>query len=124
MKRYDPLKAPPSAEWLDLDEPERIELVRKYHKHQRIKLPNVTVHAVVHVIVETQLAEGLAHVQDALQRLQGEGLDRHEAVHAIGSVLAEHMWNLMNKPQSAADPNPAYFAALGRLTAESWRNSG
>lgn len=123
MKRYDPSKAPPAAEWLELDEPERIELVRQYHKRERIELPNVNVHAVVHAIVENQLAAGLAKVQDALQRLQGEGLDRHDAVHAIGSVLAEHMWKLANKPQAEGDPNAAYFAALDRLTAESWRNS-
>jgi hypothetical protein len=41
------------------------------------------------VAVETQLAEGHAEATAALDRLLQEGLDRHEALHAIGSVLAE-----------------------------------
>jgi hypothetical protein len=35
--RYDALKAPDPAEWLELDEQERIGLVREYHR--RNKLP-------------------------------------------------------------------------------------
>jgi hypothetical protein len=57
-----------------------------------------------------------------------EGLDRHQAIHAIGSVLFEYIFDLMKalnaKDDPQGDPNPAYFAALERLTAESWRRSG
>ena len=49
-----------------------------------------------------------------------EGLDRHEAIHAIGSVLVEFMTDLMKAPKSGGDPNVAYFAALERLTAANW----
>jgi hypothetical protein len=61
-----------------------------------------------------------------LQRLMGEGLDRHQAIHAIGLVLLEHIVDLVNakSPPPGGDPNPAYFAALERLTAEDWRRSG
>jgi hypothetical protein len=49
-----------------------------------------------------------------------EGLDRHEAIHAIASVLAEFMHDLMNNPGSSTESNPAYFTALQQLTAEGW----
>ena len=49
-----------------------------------------------------------------------EGLDRHEAIHAIGSVLVEFMTDLMKAPESGRDPNVAYFAALERLAAANW----
>ena len=123
MNRYDPLQAPSAAEWLELDEGERIELARQYHLRRRIKMPNLRLHAVTHAIVENQLAEGLAVVEAALQRLLADGLDRHEAVHAIGSVLMGHIWNLENKPPPEGDPNAAYFRALEQLTAASWRAS-
>jgi len=53
-----------------------------------------------------------------------EGLDRHEAIHAIGLVLTEFMQDLLQAPQSDTDPNVPYFAALERLTADDWRRSG
>lgn len=121
MSRYDPLKEP-SPMWCKLSEAEQIEIVRLYHKRNRIKLPNAMVHAVFHVTVENQV-RGLPQAKAALERLVAEGLDRHEAVHAIGSVLAGHMWSLANKPRPQGDPNAPYLEALDRLTAESWRNS-
>jgi hypothetical protein len=35
MKRYNPLKAPASEEWLNIDEAERVRLVEDYHHHVR-----------------------------------------------------------------------------------------
>jgi len=51
------------------------------------------------------------------------GLDRHEAIHAIGWVLVEFMADQVNAPESDTDPNAPYFAALERLTVEDWRRS-
>jgi hypothetical protein len=95
MKNYYPLRDPNSTEWLNLDEQERIGLVTDYHRKKRIELPNRMVHAAFHTAVENQLAEGIPDVRDALTRLMGEGLDRHEAIHAIGSVLAECAWSAL-----------------------------
>jgi hypothetical protein len=53
-----------------------------------------------------------------------EGLDRHEAIHAIGMVLFQFIYDLMRAPASGGDPNALYFAAVERLTAEDWRRSG
>jgi hypothetical protein len=52
------------------------------------------------------------------QRLIGEGLDRHDAIHSIGMVLAEHIHDVLKTTKSTQDPNARYFAALERLTAE------
>jgi len=125
MQRYDPLKAPDPEEWLALDEQERIELVQDYHRRARIRLPNSTTHAMAHTIVENQIALGdETPVRRTAQRLMDEGLDRHETIHAIGMVLFEFINDLLRAPASDSDPNPPYFAALERLTAEDWRRSG
>jgi hypothetical protein len=60
---------------------------------------------------------GCAHAAVA-QRLIGEGLDRHDAIHAIGMVLAEHIYDVLKTTKSTQDPNARYFTALERLTAE------
>ena len=123
-KRYDPMK-PPSEGWLDIDEGERHELVRIYHKRQGLKPPNMNLHVVAHVVVENQLAERLPEVMSAMERLTSEGLDRHDAIHAIGSVLMEHLWNLtQGRVSNPSDAHAPYFASLQRLSAASWRSSG
>jgi len=124
MQRYNPLEAPDGQEWLALDEQERIDLVRAYHRKASIRLPNAKVHAIVHAMVETQIAlEDETPARRTAQRLMDEGLDRHEAIHAIGWVLIEFMSDLMDEPESRVEPNAPYFAALERLTVESWRRA-
>ena len=123
MDKYDPLVAPDPDEWLSLDEQERIDLVSDHHSEARAELPNEQLHAVVHVIVENQIAEGdEMPTRSTLDRLVGEGLDRHEAIHAIGSILAEFMFNLMGDG-TAAGGNEKYFRQLEKLNAAGWRES-
>jgi hypothetical protein len=130
MKRYDPLKAPDPQEWLSMDEQQRISLAQDYHRRADIRLPNETAHAVAHAIVENQIALGdEIPVRRTIQRLMAEGLDRHEAIHAVGMILMEFMYDVMSRaeaeqPEPGQDPNRQYYAALETLTAESWRKSG
>lgn len=120
--RYDPKQKPDPEVWNSLDEQERITLVHKYHRLRRIRMPNAEVHATIHVIVENQIAMGDEFpALGVSERLMAEGLTRHEAVHAIGSVLAEHMFNLLKKGGSEGVSNEAYINKLKKLTAESWR---
>jgi hypothetical protein len=77
------------------------------------------VHATIHSAVETQLAEGHPHAAAALARLLAEGLDRHEAIHAIGSVLTEEIFEVL-KSKRAHDP-VAYARRLDKLTGAGWR---
>ncbi len=122
MRRYDPLEAPEPEEWLSLGETERIRLAEDYHRRARIRLPNRKPHATIHAVVENQIALGdEIPVQRTLVRLMGEGLDRHEAIYAIGLALSEHIYDLLHEHETKS--NEAYFAALDRLTAERWRHS-
>jgi hypothetical protein len=124
MKRSDPLQAPEAEEWLWLDESERIRLAAEYHRRARIRLPNVKVHAVFHVIAENQIALGdKIPVRRTLVRLMEEGLDRHEVIHAISLALSEHIYGLVQGAVAQPDPNRPYYEALDRLTAEEWRRS-
>jgi hypothetical protein len=124
MQRYDPLVAPDPEEWLALDEQERMVLARNYHHGARIRVPNALAHAALHAIVENQIAlRNETPARRTAQRLMDAGLDRHEAIHAIGWVLVEYMADLMDAPESDTDPNAPYFAALERLTVEDWRRS-
>ena len=84
MGSYDPDTPPPSADWLQTDEGARIEQVSSYHRRHKTPLPNDELHAVIHVVVENQLALGDAVVVVTLARLKSEGLTRHDVLHAIG----------------------------------------
>lgn len=120
MNQYDPEHAPNPDEWLELGEQERILLVEQYHRFSRAKLPNLTAHAVFHAIVENQIAAGLEPVLRAMARLTKEGLTRHDAVHAIASVLAEHIHDLFKTKDESTTSQARYNAAVERLNAKSW----
>lgn len=133
IPEYDPFAEPDPEQWLALDEQERIDAVLEYHRRARIRLPRAKLHAVIHAVVESQIADAALPVRRTLLRLMSEGLDRHDAVHAIGSVLAGHINDLMREARSGGDrvdteserdPNDAYFAELETLTAEAWLQSG
>ena len=122
MFAYDPNKQPDAQKWLDLPESNRMLAVEKYHKVNRIKLPNARGHAAFHVMVENQLAEGYEPTVRAIVRLVNEGLTRHDAVHAVGSAVSEQLFNAMKAEQ--ADPpeitQALVSAAIERLTAKTW----
>ena len=85
----------------------------------------------MHAVVENQIAErDQLPVRRTLLRLMAEGLDRHDAIHAIASVLIGHINEQLSETASEAertsgdDINAPYFAELERLTAKGWLNSG
>jgi hypothetical protein len=121
MEEYNPECAPEPESWLELDEQERIALVETYHRVARSKLPNV---AALHVIVENRIALNLEPVVRAMHRLSKEGLTRHDAVHAIGSVVAEHLLGILKTDQDgdAAASQARYYATVEQLTAANWRS--
>jgi hypothetical protein len=116
--RYDPDVAPSPLEWLTLHETERIAVIEQSHD---VAVPNLPLHVAIHAAVETQIAMHLTSVIAAAARLRAEGLDRHDTIHAIGAVLAAHMWSMATADPAAGDPNASYYAALDQLSAESWR---
>jgi uncharacterized protein DUF1841 len=126
VDRYDPEVAPVAEDWLTLDEGERIQLVEEYHRDARIPLPKRarSLHASMHVVVENQLASNDEPVVRALARLMKEGLSTHDAVHAIGSLVAEEVYDLLKQAEPPDTVRARYYAAVERLTAGGWRTGG
>lgn len=125
MRRYNPDKAPNADEWLALSEGERIDLAEEYHRRKKIRIPGARAHAAFHAIVENQLAMGEQAVIETFDRLQDEGLSRHDAIHAIATVLAGITHGIMTKSlQGDVDVNEEYHNRLRVYTAEAWRASG
>jgi hypothetical protein len=122
LDTYDPASTPAAGAWLDLDESERLELVTAYHRRHGTHLPNPQLHALIHVVVENQIALGEQLVETTLARLEAEGLTRHDALHAIGSVLTEYLYELMRQDSPATDAAYAdYLSRLESLSVASWR---
>ena len=121
--RYNALEKPDPQEWLDADESERFDAVIRHHREEPDELPNEHVHASIHVVVENQFAlENETPVAAAIQRLMSEGLDRHDAVHAVGAVFSKYLWSIMrDSNESVADNwSEEYFDEVREMTVEKW----
>ena len=129
LRHYDPHIQPDPADWSALDEADALSLVSRYHASPRCEhppAPSPRLHATIHVVVENQAALGdETPVAVTIERLMREGLNRHDAVHAVGSVLTAQIYNLLkgNRPATAASTT-AYYDEVRALTAESWLQSG
>jgi len=122
ISAYDPGEAPDPTAWLSLGEWDRMALIDKWHQEAGEELPNRHLHAVVHCVVENQIAAATpAAAVEAMTRLRTEGLTRHDAIHAIGSVLARHLHSIVRSAGATKDSGAAYQADLQALTAQSWR---
>lgn len=127
---YDPFVEPDADEWCAADEQSRIDAITRYHLREGFKAESLTAHAAIHGIVENQIAMGdELPVRRTLRRLMAEGLDRHDAIHAIGSVLIGHINELVRNAdlgdaEAEGDSNAPYYSELERLTAKNWRKSG
>ena len=105
--QYEANDQPHSATWLELDETERVDAVMDYHRR--------------HVVVENQVALGEATAVPAtLNRLMHEGLDRHEAIHAVGSILMSIVFDVLQAPDAGG---ARYSRELATLTAAGWRSN-
>ena len=77
----------------------------------------------MHVVVENQVAMGDEYpAKSVLERLMREGLDRHQAIHAISQLLAEEIFHVLKRKTGETEINARYIERLNRLTAEAWRN--
>lgn len=116
---YDPFDPPEPAVWLTLGEQDRMDRVLAYHHSVGDRGENEVMHCTLHVIVENQVAMGetMAPVREKLRQLMAQGLDRHQAVHAIAIVLARHMFRLSQNPTPAGDQQDRYFKELRRMNA-------
>ena len=121
---YDANKQPDPQAWLALDESERIEMVIEYHRRNHLPFgKSAKLHGAAHVLVENQIAMGDATAASAtFKRLMDEGLNRHEAIHAVGSVLMGVVFDVIRKVDNEGNINAKYGRELGALTAASWRS--
>lgn len=124
---YDPDVGPDPADWLALDEGERLRQARDYHRRHDALSAHPEVHAIIHVVIENQIAtDDEIPARQALERLMAEGLTRHEAVHALGSALTEMMAAAVNDTGSEGAEGfqaEADNDAIARITAEDWLRS-
>jgi len=80
-------------------------------------------HALFNAIIENQAAlKDETPVAEAIMRLRMEGLDRHEAIHAIGSVLAGFFYETFNGGGTTEkfNANEAYYEKVRTLTRQKW----
>lgn len=121
--RYVAERAPDPATWLSLDESERLAAIEGAHRHAAAghpAMPNRRLHALLHLVVENQLAAGEpAEVKQTLRRLMDQGLSRHAALHALGTVVAGSIFDTV-KQQQPCD-RKRFLAELDRLQAQDFR---
>ena len=121
--QYDPDQPPDPRAWLALGEDERIRLIEEYYEREGGYGGSLEVHARVHEIIETQLAERVTPVKAAFVRLRDNGLGRQDALRAIGSVLATRILRIDDPEDLTSAPNRDYFSALEALTADRWHEA-
>lgn len=115
---YDPEVAPDPVKWLETPESDRHEAVQRYHTRTNFQGESLKMHAAIHVVIENQLAEGHQAATPAMGRLLTEGLDRHDAIHAIGDVFSRELYAVMTEKR-LHDPE-LYANNLNQLTAATW----
>ncbi len=121
--KYDPTINPDTRLWLDLSEDAQIRIVREFHHSGVPELLKEELHAAFHVMIENQLALREAPVQKTMDRLIDAGLERHDAIHAIVSVLIEHLYDIVHRGSPGGDNKDMYYQDLAHLSAEDWKKS-
>jgi len=121
MEKYDPTNSINAPEWLELEEAEQIELVRDFHSELNLDMPieALTVHSSIHVIVENQLAMRVDLIPETIAKLTRQGLDRHEAIHAIGAIISEDIFDVIRGNIEEFSP-AKYRRKLEKITAKRW----
>jgi len=67
-------------------------------EHYTVNGANPFLHVHIHVIVENQLRDGDPPEASVVAgELQRRGIDRHEAIHMIGSVLINEIYEIMHE---------------------------
>jgi hypothetical protein len=120
---YDPHIPPDPEEWLDLEDDERRIQIVDYHEREGIDPPpgGADVHAASHILVENRIVLGDEQPDGAaVERLMSQGLDRHEAIHAVAAVSFGVMRRIA-RGEEKGSPEAALNAAIEQMTAESWR---
>ncbi|MEI8704258.1 hypothetical protein [Pseudoalteromonas sp. B62] len=121
MDKYNPNQPVNSKNWLALDEAMRIELVHDFHSAFDLEMADeaLNLHSTIHVLVENQLAMGAELVPETIAKLTRQGLDRHEAIHAIGALISEDIFDALNG-NAKEFSQKKYRRKLEKITAKRW----
>ena len=121
MNIYNPSIPPKADDWLELDEQYRLDLINNFVKNyeQEIEKEAMRIHSAIHMIVENQLALNVDLTAETYNRLKRQGLDRHQIIHAIGAVISEDIFELMNGNKE--NPFEGQKLRLKKLTAKRWK---
>ena len=118
---YEATVAPNAERWLEAGEAERLAAVESAHDRHRWSVgDNARVHAAMHVIVENRLAAGDAAVVTAYDRFRTAGVDRHETVHALASVVAAQLFDILAEKR---EHRPEDDDAFRDLDPNEWRGA-
>lgn len=119
METYNPDRSLDPSAWLALDEAKRIELVQNYHENSEHELTDdaLRAHCSLHVIVENQLAMGVKYIPETITKLSRQGLQRHEAIHAIGAIILDDVLALLKGDIQEFSPSK-YRRKLEKITAK------
>jgi hypothetical protein len=120
LTKYDPERAPDPVRWLAEDESQLTDIIMRYHRRTRAELPRPRVHAMMHLVVENQIAAGdEMPVAATVARLVRDGLSRHEAIHAVAWMLTDCMAKAMRTSEDFdREGSPR---DIRELTEERWR---
>ncbi len=126
--KYDPAKRVEPQWWRSLGAEERVSLIEAAHVvlpawHHPV--PESRPHALLHVVAENLAARGdEIPVYAALQRLVRQGLQRHDAIHALGNACSEHARAIGSGRASPDDPPPeGQIKSAAAMTVAKWRGA-
>ena len=96
MNIHDPDLSVNAEEWLEMDEAVRLDLIVKHHQKSSESEPEGgwELHSTLHCVVENQIALATENVRETLAKLIRQGLSRHDAIHAIGTVVSEDLFEM------------------------------
>lgn len=122
MNSYNPGVEPNKEEWLSISESERIAFVREFHESYDSDLDDkaLSIHSAIHVVVENQLAMGVELLPETIAKLMRQGLDRHEALHAIGAIVTDDIMDVLRGVNTEFSPKK-YRKKLEKMTAKRWK---
>lgn len=123
---YDPSKRLDPAWWSSLASDERVSLAEAAHVAPgawHFPIRDSRAHAIMHVVVENLVAQGEeTPIYATLQKLARQGLERHDAIHALSTVFAEHARAIGAGRAEGDDPPPeAQVKRAAAVTASSWQ---
>lgn len=113
--------APDPARWLAADEVVRTEAIRAHHDTlaEHPDGPDPALHAAFHLIGENQVAAGQPpETAAAVARLIAGGTTRHEAIHAVMSIVATEVFTMLRDKRTY--DRAGTTRALAKLRAEDW----